>query len=165
MTFEAIDPATVRITIDKPISETLFLAKVASYAGGMIVCKKAIEEKGMTGSRRIPSEPVPFCSNPMNPAENRPGRESQVFSGTPTLKEVAIRYMAAVNSRELGFQTGELHIIEGLKEDKWIEKIAALPDVTVKSFGPCETQVFHFNLTKPPLMTFASGRRLLRDLP
>ncbi|HSB06392.1 MAG TPA: ABC transporter substrate-binding protein, partial [Thermodesulfobacteriota bacterium] len=72
------------------------------------------------------------------------------FRGVPVLKKVVVRYIAAINSRELGLQTGELHIIEGLKEDKWIEKMAALPEVTVKSFGPCETQVLNFNMTNPP---------------
>jgi hypothetical protein len=34
ITFEAGDPLTVKITIDKPISDPLFLAKFANYAGG-----------------------------------------------------------------------------------------------------------------------------------
>src|SRR5512141_2442756 len=46
ITVEAADPQTVKITIDKPVSEPLFLAKFANYAGGYIVSKKAIETKG-----------------------------------------------------------------------------------------------------------------------
>ena len=151
MTFEAVDPSTVRITIDKPISDTLFLAKVASYAGGMIVCRKAIEEKGDEWSKTNPVGTGPFKFDSYEPRQKTVlAGNPKYFRGAPFLKQVVVRYIAAVNSRELGLQSGELQIIEGLKEDKWIEKISTFPDVTVKSFGPCESQVLNFNMGKPP---------------
>jgi len=151
MTFEAVDPYTVRVTIEKPISDTLFLAKVASYAGGMIVCKKAVEEKGDDWFKTNPVGTGPFIVQAYEPRQKTVlAGNPKYFRGAPVLKQVVVRYIAAVNSRELGLQSGELHVIEGLKEDKWIEKMAALPDVTVKTFGPCETQILNFNMTKPP---------------
>jgi peptide/nickel transport system substrate-binding protein len=151
MTFEAVDPYTVRITIDKPISDTLFLAKVASYAGGMIVCRKAIEEKGDDWFKIHPVGTGPFMFSAYEPRQKTVlVGNPKYFRGAPILKQVVVRYIPAINSREMGLQSGELQIIEGLKEDKWIEKIAALPDVTVKTFGPCESQVLNFNMTKPP---------------
>lgn len=151
MTFEAVDPYTVRITIDKPISDTLFLAKVASYAGGMIACRKAIEEKGDDWFKIHPVGTGPFMFSAYEPRQKTVlVGNPKYFRGTPILKQVVVRYIPAINSREMGLQSGELQIIEGLKEDKWIEKIAALPDVTVKTFGPCESQVLNFNMTKPP---------------
>jgi len=151
MTFEAVDPYTVRITIEKPISDTLFLAKVASYAGGMIVCRKAIEEKGDDWAKTFPVGTGPFMFESYEPRQKTVLTDNpKYFRGAPILKQVVVRYIAAVNSRELGLQSGELQIIEGLKEDKWLEKVATFPDVTVKSFGPCETQELNFNMTKPP---------------
>ena len=151
MVFEAVDPYTVRVTIEKPISDTLFLAKVASYAGGMIVCKKAVEEKGDEWFKTNPIGTGPFMFQVYEPRQKTVlAGNPKYFRGAPVLKQVVVRYIAAVNSRELGLQSGELHVIEGLKEDKWIEKMAALPDVTVKTFGPCETQILNFNMTKPP---------------
>ena len=151
MVFEAVDPYTVRVTIEKPISDTLFLAKVASYAGGMIVCKKAVEEKGDEWFKTNPVGTGPFIFQAYEPRQKTVlAGNPKYFRGAPVLKQVVVRYIAAVNSRELGLQSGELHVIEGLKEDKWIEKMAALPDVTVKTFGPCETQILNFNMTKPP---------------
>ena len=151
MTFEAVDPSTVRITIDNPISDTLFLAKVASYSGGMIVCEKAVEEKGDEWFKTNPVGTGPFRFESYDPRQRTVlAGNPKYFRGEPVLKQVVVRYIPAVNSRELGLQTGELQIIEGLKEDKWVEKMAALPDVTVKTFGPCETQVLNFNMTKPP---------------
>jgi peptide/nickel transport system substrate-binding protein len=58
--------------------------------------------------------------------------------------------MPSVSSREFGLRTGELDIIEGLKEEQWVEKIASFPQVTVKAFGPCEVQMLNFNMTKKP---------------
>jgi len=151
MSFEAVDPFTVRITIEKPISETLFLAKVASYAGGMIVAKKAVEEKGDDWFKTNPIGTGPFKFDAYEPRQKTVlSGNPKYFRGAPELKTVAVRYIAAINSRELGLQSGELQIIEGLKEDKWVEKVAALPGITVKSFGPCESQVLLFNMAKPP---------------
>jgi len=151
MSFEAVDPYTVKIAIEKPISETLFLAKIASYAGGFVVSKKAMEEKGDEWAKTHPVGTGPFMFDSYEPRQKTVlAGNSRYFRGVPVLKKVTVRYMPSVSSREFGLRTGELQIIEGLKEDKWLEKVSAFPDVTVKTFGPCETQVLHFNMTKEP---------------
>jgi peptide/nickel transport system substrate-binding protein len=151
MTFEAVNPSTVRITLENPISETLFLAKVANYAGGFIVCKKAIEEKGDDWLKTNPVGTGPFRFGSYEPRQKTVlVANEKYFRGAPILKSLTIRYMASVSSREFGLQTGELQVIEGLKEEKWMEKIASLPDVAVKTFGPCETQVLFINMTQKP---------------
>src|SRR5687768_4391818 len=43
MTVEKVDDLTVKITMETPLSETLFLPKVANYNGGFIVCSQAVE--------------------------------------------------------------------------------------------------------------------------
>ncbi len=68
------------------------------------------------------------------------------FRGKPILEKMVIKYMPNVASREFGLRTGELHIIEGLNEAKWVEKIRTFPEVSVKTFGPCEVQVLFFNM-------------------
>lgn len=151
MTFEALDPSTVRITLEKPMSETLFLAKVASYAGGFIVSKKALEEKGDDWFKTQPVGTGPFMFEAYEPRQKTVlSANVKYFRAAPILKQVIVRYMPSVSSRELALQTGELHIIEGLKEEKWVEKIASLPDVKVKVFGPCETQMLYFAMTQKP---------------
>jgi peptide/nickel transport system substrate-binding protein len=151
MDFEAVDPDTVKITIERPISETLFLAKVANYAGGFIVSKKAIEEKGDEWAKTHPVGTGPFMFESYEPRQKTAlVANNKYFRGAPIIKQLVIRYMASVSSREFGLQTGELQIIEGLKEEKWVEKVGAFQDVTIKGFGPCETQMFYFNMTKKP---------------
>jgi peptide/nickel transport system substrate-binding protein len=146
-----VDPHTVKITIDNAISDTLFLAKFASYAGGFIVCKKAVEEQGEDWTKTHPVGTGPFIFEAYDPRQKTVlKRNSRYFRGAPVLDTVMVRYMPSVSSREFGLRTGELEIIEGLKEDKWIAKVATFPKVKVQTFGPCETQMCHLNMTKAP---------------
>ena len=149
--FEAVDPLTVKITIDKPISDPLFLAKFSNYAGGFIVCKKAIETKGEDWFKTNPVGTGPFQFESYEPRQKVVmAANPKYFRGAPVLKKVTARFMPDVSSREFGLQTGELDIIEGLKEDKWIEKVSTFKDVKAPTFGPCETQMLFFNMSKPP---------------
>jgi len=149
--FEADGPYQVRITLEKPMSETLFMAKVANYAGGFIVPKKAIEAQGNDWFKLNPVGTGPFAFKSYEPRQKVVLIANDAyFRAKPHLREVVIRYMPSVSSRELGLQSGELQIIEGLKEDKWLEKVATFPDVVIKPFGPCETQVLFFNLASEP---------------
>jgi len=151
LNFESVDPYTVKITIEKPVSDTLFLAKVANYAGGFIVCKKAIEAKGDDWFKTNPVGTGPFKFESYEPRQKVVlAGNSKYFRGEPVLKKVVVRFMPDVSSREMGLQTGELQIIEGLNEDKWVAKVATFKDVRTPTFGPCETQVLYFNMTKPP---------------
>jgi peptide/nickel transport system substrate-binding protein len=133
------------------MSEILFLAKVANYAGGFIVPKKAIEANGNDWFKLNPVGTGPFAFKSYEPRQKVVlGANDSYFRGKPYLREVVIRYMPSVSSRELGLQSGELQIIEGLKEDKWLEKVGSFPDVVIKPFGPCETQMLFFNMGSAP---------------
>ncbi len=151
LNFKAIDKYTVEITMNNPISETLFMAKVANYAGGFIVPKKAIESQGLDWFKTHPVGTGPFMFESYEPQQKTVlTRNPKYFRGKPVLDKVVVRYIPNVSSRELGLKTGELQIIEGVKEDKWVEKISAFPEVKVKSFGPCEVQTLFFNMTRKP---------------
>lgn len=151
MDFKAVDPATVQIILEKPISETLFLAKVANYAGGFIVSRKAIETQGNDWFKTHPIGTGPFKFDSYDPQQKTVlSRNEKYFRGKPILEKVVVRYIPSISSREMGLRTGELDMIEGLNEDKWVEKIAAFPNVKVKAYGPCEVQTLFFNVTKKP---------------
>jgi peptide/nickel transport system substrate-binding protein len=147
ITFLAKDPYTVEIGIQQPISEPLFLAKFANYAGGFIVSQKAILEMGEEWFKTHPVGTGPFMFESYEPRqETTLAGNRKYFRGPPVLERVVIKYMPNVASREFGLRTGEIHIIEGLNESKWVEKIGTFPDVSVTAFGPCETQMLHFNM-------------------
>ncbi len=149
--FAVADPYTVQITIDQPISEPLFLAKFAAYAGGFVVCKKAIEANGDDWARVHPIGTGPFRFESYEPRQKTVlVRNEKYYRGAPVLEQVTVRYIANVSSRELGLRTGELDIIEGQNEAKWVEKVATFPEVTTPAFGPCEVQMLHINMSKKP---------------
>jgi len=151
VSISAPDAYTVVITLENPISGTLFLAKFASYAGGFIVSKKALEAKGDDWFKINPVGTGPFMFKSYAPREKTVlVRNPKYFRGASVLEKLVIRYMPSVSSRELGLRTGELDIIEGQNEEKWVGKISQLPEVKVQAFGPCETQMVHLNMTKKP---------------
>jgi peptide/nickel transport system substrate-binding protein len=148
---KALDSFTVQITTEKAVSETLFLAKFANYAGGFIVSKKAIEKKGDDWFKIHPVGTGPFMFASYEPQQKTVlDRNDKYFRGKPILKQVQILYMPSVSSREFGLRTGELHIIEGMNEAQWVAKVATFPQVKVQAFGPCEVQYLFFNMTKKP---------------
>ncbi|MGD2143614.1 MAG: ABC transporter substrate-binding protein, partial [Anaerolineae bacterium] len=52
---------------------------------------------------------------------------------------------------ELGLREGELDVVEGLREQPWIEKMQGAEGTTVDVFGPGETVVLHMDQTVEPL--------------
>lgn len=148
---KALDASTVQITTENAISEPLFLAKFANYAGGFIVSKKAIETQGDDWFKIHPVGTGPFMFASYEPQQKTVlKRNDKYFRAKPILDQVEILYMPNVSSREFGLRTGEIHIIEGMNEAKWVDKMATFPDVTVQAFGPCEVQYLHFNMSKKP---------------
>lgn len=151
MSFQALDDYTVQITLDEPVSEILFLAKVANNQGGFIVPKKALEEKGSEWFKTHPVGTGPFMFDSYKTKQHTSlVRNDRYFHGKPILEKVVIHYMPDVSTREAGLRTGELDIIEGLKEKEWLENIKKYPEVKAATFGPAETQVLHFNMTESP---------------
>ncbi|MCK4391438.1 polyamine ABC transporter substrate-binding protein [Candidatus Bipolaricaulota bacterium] len=152
MTFEAVDNYTVKITLENPLSAMLFLPKVADYAGGFIVPKKPIEEMGDDAFKTHPVGTGPFMLSKYVPMDRVVLKgNADYFRGAPILETVEVRYMPEVASRELGLRSGELEVVEGRREQDWVEMMEALPGIVVDSFGPGETVTLHFNLTREEL--------------
>ncbi len=152
MTVEALDKYTVKITLDKPISPTLFLPKVANRFGGHIVPKKAVLEIGEEAFKTRPVGTGPFMFSNVKQMEKLVlAGNPKYFRGTPKLAGIEFFYMPDVSSRELGLQKGELDIIEGPRDQAWGKKMETIPGVAVDAVGSAETLVAHFNMAKKPL--------------
>lgn len=150
MTFQAVDKYTVRITLQKPLSELLFLPKVADYAGGLIIPKKPAEELG-EGFRTNPVGTGPFIFNKYLPKEKViTVRNEKFYRGVPKLAGVEVFFMADLSTRKFGMQSKEIDVIEGPPSQPWVEEMQVLPGVKVNVFGPGEAGVLHFNMAKKP---------------
>ncbi|MDI7258398.1 MAG: ABC transporter substrate-binding protein [Thermodesulfobacteriota bacterium] len=152
MTFEALDKYTVQVTMDKPLSAFLFLPKFANRGGGLVIAKKALEEKGDEWFKTHPVGTGPFVFQKYVPREKVVlTRNANYFRGAPKLAGVEWYYMPSGSSREMALRKGELHVIEGPKEQAWAEKMAKIPGVQVDTINSSETIVAHFNMTVKPL--------------
>lgn len=150
MEFEAVDPYTVKISLPQVLSPALFLPKIASYSGGFIVPKKAYEALGS----QFATNPIgtgPFQFKEYVPAQKVVlVRNARYFRGGPKLAAVEVWYMPDVTARLSALLTGEVHVIEGVREQAWVEAVKRYPGLAVDVFGPGETEVLHINMTKAP---------------
>src|SRR6266511_5592179 len=72
------------------------------------------------------------------------------FRGKPQLDGVEYRYMADLSSRELGMRGGQLEVINGTGDGKWVDQMSTASNVKVDVFGVGEVSTIYFNVTKPP---------------
>lgn len=146
---EAVDPLTVKITLKNPVPSLLGL--VANYHGGMIVSKKAAEQMGDdfrikaigTGPFMVdeykPKESVTFVAN------------KDYFRGAPKLDKIVYKFIPADAARDLAFQSGELDVLYGRQDQKWIERMQKEKGVKVDVVRPAELSMLHLNLKQKPL--------------
>ena len=148
-TIEALDERTVRIVLDHPVPG--FLGLLSNYHGGNIVSKAAAEAAGAdfgkapvgTGpfafSEYATQQQVVFTANP------------DYFRGAPKIGRIEYRLIPADASRELAFTSGELDLIYGKREQRWIERWARDDNAVVDVFWPAEYRTLHLNTTMEPL--------------
>lgn len=152
LTFEQVDDYTVTITADPPLSETLFLPKVANYAGGFIVSEQAVEAMGDDELKAHPVGTGPFMF------QNYRAQDGidfvawdDYFRGAPKIAGVNLRFVSDSTSRELALQSGELHVASGLPEAQWAERVDAMDGLGVDIFGVGEVAFLNFNMGVEPL--------------
>jgi peptide/nickel transport system substrate-binding protein len=152
MTVEKVDDHTVTITMDTPLSSTLFLPKIANYAGGFIVCAQPVEAMGDEAIKTHPVGTGPFMFESYTPQNSVVlTANDDYFRGAPKLGGVEVRYMADPNTRELGLQAGELDVASGVNEAQWVERINAEGNLIADIFGVAEPVWVNLNVTAEPL--------------
>ncbi|MFT4038634.1 MAG: ABC transporter substrate-binding protein [Thermomicrobiales bacterium] len=151
MTVEKVDDKTVAITMETPLSPTLFLPKVANYAGGFIMSSKAVEALGEDGIKTHPVGTGPFMFDSYTPQNSVVLKANDAyFRGAPKLGGVEVRYMPDASSRELGLQAGDLDAAAGVTEAQWVDRINAEGALKADVFGVGEVAFFNYNVNKAP---------------
>jgi peptide/nickel transport system substrate-binding protein len=147
MSVAKVDDMTVKITMDSPLSPTLFLPKVANYNGGFIVCSKAVEALGLDGFKTHPVGTGPFVFQSYTPQTSVTlVANDDYFRGAPKLGGVEIRYMPDATSRELALQSGELDAASGVNEAQWVDRINSEGTLKADVFGPGEVAFINLNV-------------------
>jgi peptide/nickel transport system substrate-binding protein len=165
MTFARVDDYTVRIILEKPLSSILFLPRVANYAGGFIVSRKAVEAMGQEAFNSHPVGTGPFIFDSWTPEKKiRLVANRRYFRGSPLVDAVEVCYLPDIGSRERGLRAGQLDVIEGPQTTAWVKKMEQEQDIHVDVFGVGEVETIHFNATVQPLDDVRARRAIAHAL-
>ena len=143
---EATDPMTVRLTLRRPVPSLPSL--VANYHGGMIMPAHLVDDPAVAGR--------PVGTGPFAWAATAPGSTTlkafpAYWRGAPRLAGIEVRFLLSDQTRELALTTGEIDLMVGRREQRWVERMRAQRDLTVDVFGPGEFRTLLLNRAAPPL--------------
>jgi len=149
---EKLDSHKVKVVAARPLSSVLFYPKFVDYAGGFIVCGKAVEAMGDAAFKRHPVGTGPFIFDSYAPKQRvRLTGNPAYFRGQPKLAAVEVRYLPDLTQRSQALKTGELDVVVGSEEASWLDDMGAQANVAVGIFGVGQPIFIVFNTAKPPL--------------
>jgi peptide/nickel transport system substrate-binding protein len=135
-TFAAPDDTTFEITLEAPLSESLFLPQVANYSGGYIVPQQPYEALGADGFLSNPVGTGPFMFESYTAQQNVTlTAYPDFFRGAPKLGGVEVRFVADGTSRELALQSNDLDVIAGFPDAMWVDQMNQQDGIVVDVFG------------------------------
>lgn len=144
-----IDDYTLRITLKYP--DPNFLGRVANYHGGNIVSKKAAEELGdKFGANPVGTGPFAFAENVTQQYVKLVAHDGY-FRGRPKIDAIMYRMIPSDSARELAFSSGELDVMHGKREQRWVDAARRRGNMIVDIFSPGEFRTLHINRTIAPL--------------
>jgi peptide/nickel transport system substrate-binding protein len=139
---ELADPMTVRVTLKEPVAGALGL--FANYHGGLIVSRRADAGGQQPGTG-------PFRIERVGSGTVRLVAHDAHWRGRPALRVVDVRLIPSDATRELAYTAGELDLIIGRREQRWVERMRAQPNTVVEVFSPGEFRTLLINRRSAPL--------------
>lgn len=148
-TVEKLDDYTVRIALKYP--DANFLGRVSNYHGGNIVSRKAAEELGdKFGSNPVGTGPFALVEL-VTQQYVKLAAHKDYFRGKPRIDTIMARAIASDSARELAFTSGELDLMYGKREQRWVDSARKRPGFNVDIFTPGEFRTISINRSIPPL--------------
>lgn len=148
-TVAKIDDLTVRVTLKYP--DVNFLGRVSNYHGGHIVSKKAAEELGdKFGGQPVGTGPFAFVEQ-VTQQYVKLAANPDYFRGKPKIDTIMVRVIPSDSARELAFTSGELDLMYGKREQRWVDSARKRTGFNVDIFQPGEFRLLHINRTQAPL--------------
>ncbi|NPU66335.1 polyamine ABC transporter substrate-binding protein [Bradyrhizobium sp. 83012] len=144
-----LDEYTVRIVLKYP--DPNVLGRLSNYHGGNIVCKRAVEELGdKLASNPVGTGPFAFSEHETQRHVKLVANEGY-FRGRPQISNIVYRTIPSDSARELAFSSGELDVIQGRREQRWVDTTRQRGNMVVDVFRPGEFRTLHINSSIPPL--------------
>ena len=144
-----LDDGTVQITLKYP--DVSFLGRVLNYHGGNIISQKAAEKFGDDfGHHPVGTGPFAFVEQVTQQYVKLAANPSY-FRGKPKIDTIIVRNIPSDSARELAFASGELDLMDGKREQRWVDSARRRQGFNVDIFRPGEYRLLHINQSIPPL--------------
>ncbi len=144
-----LDTDTVQIALKYP--DVNFLGRVSNYHGGNIVSQKVAEKYGDDfGHHPVGTGPFAFVEQ-VTQQYVKLAAHPGYFRGRPKIDTIIVHNIPSDSARELAFQSGELDLMEGKREQRWVDSARKRQGFNVDIFQPGEYRELHINQTVPPL--------------
>jgi peptide/nickel transport system substrate-binding protein len=153
MSVARVDDYTVKLVFEKPISSILFFPKVADYAGGFVVCAKAVRAMGdqAFAAHPVGTGPFMFDGRDADGRRVRLAAHRTYFRGGPRLDGVHVSYMPNFDVRDSALRNRKLDVIFGSEKPGWFKSIGERKDLQVDVFGVGQVITIHLNTKQTPL--------------
>jgi len=146
---EKLDDFAVRVTLKYP--DVNFLGRVSNYHGGNIVSAKAAEQLGdKFGTQPVGTGPFTFVEQ-VTQQYVKLAAHPGYFRGKPKIDTILVRHIPSDSARELAFTSGEIDLMYGRREQRWVDAARKRSGFNVEIFQPGEFRLLHLNRTQPPM--------------
>jgi peptide/nickel transport system substrate-binding protein len=144
-----LDDYTVRIALKYP--DASFLGRVSNYHGGNIVSRKAAEKFGDEfGHHPVGTGPFAFVEQ-VTQQYVKLAAHPAYFRGKPKIDTIIVRNIPSDSARELAMASGELDLMDGKRQQRWVDSARRRRGFHVDIFRPGEYRLLHINRSIPPL--------------
>ncbi|MBE0557663.1 MAG: hypothetical protein IH628_10570, partial [Proteobacteria bacterium] len=147
---KAVDKRTFQVILKRPVDAISVKMMLSNYREGRIMCKKAVGQLGQD----YPFKPVGTGFLKLSKVSPDTFSEwvanEDYWRGKPALSVVKHLYIKDLSSREMAFQKGEVHMIQGQMSQRWYERAGELKDAEPLVMAPGLIAVLHVNTTRKP---------------
>jgi peptide/nickel transport system substrate-binding protein len=147
---EAPDSHTVVFTLKRP--DPLFNGSTAVTLPASIISKKAWEEKGEEAFKFDPIGTGPYMVESADDTGVMLTANDQYWEAPAATKNVRVSFIADTTARTLAFASGQVDMIEGVRQPGWIPTMLQRdPNTIIDATKPGSFNHLHIALNKPPL--------------
>lgn len=159
---EAVDPLTVRFTLDEANSG--FLHKLCAFNQGWLVSRRAVTELGTRYSMN-PVGTGPFAFDRWTAgSEVRLLANKEYFGGAPAMPDVSFRIIRDETAAAIALEKGEIDIFFGLQQPEVIERLKQAQSVRVLDRPSNSTLGLVLNMAAGPLRDVRVRRAIAHAL-
>jgi peptide/nickel transport system substrate-binding protein len=148
-TVTKLDDYTIRVALKYP--DASLLGRVSNYHGGNIVSQKAAEKIGDDfGHHPVGTGPFAFVEQ-VTQQYVKLAAHPGYFRGKPKIDTIIVRNIPSDSTRELAMASGELDLMDGKREQRWVDSARRRRGFNVDIFQPGEYRLLHINQSVSPL--------------